>query len=756
VSNPQQGELAPDKDAVELIDECKQRMNYQIQAWGTNRTDYESDKRFVSGGPHQWDPQDLSGRRENNRPCLTVNLTDAICRRVVNACRENRPRIVVHPVSNGADVQTADVLDGLIRHIEYRSSAAYAYDSAVENAVHGGFGFISLDGDYASDTSFDQELSIGAYSNPLICYMDPNSRLPDGSDMDYFIESSFMKRTEYRIKYGALDSDGWKWAGPGDDMPDWSNKEEIRIAKYWRVERKKGTLYRYVVPGPTPRLDSGFEVPAGAKVVQERPSYKRIIRCYLMTGFKVMKSTTWPGKWIPRVPVYGRRLDLNGRITTKGMVRDLQDPARLYNYSQTAKTESYAMQAKVVWFGPEGFTEGHENAFRDMNRKPIVVAEYKPTVGPDGQRDPPPMKVEPPSANQGFAEWGDSTKSDFLAVAGMPHDPDVDKKGEVVSGIALRKRQGIADVSNYDFYDNLTRSLNHLGRIIVDVVPYFYDTPRIIRIIGEDGQAEQTAINQKIIDPMTQAVLRVHNDLTVGEYEVVIDTGPSYQTKREESSEKQLELLTTPLGELIASSAGDLVVRSLDFANSDSIADRLMAMTPAAQMDKVQNMQPDQLKAMVAGLQQQLQQERQKGMALELEMQAKHGLEQMKQDGENKRLLVKQHAETLRQQMKDRVSVEDTHVRAATAHNVAEIGGAVQLMNAVGEHSHEKEMFIRQASHEMEMGDRGFLQDLAQGAQSGHQAASSQKSEHEHAERMAERSEKHESTMAKSKPKPKG
>ncbi len=335
--------------------------------------------------------------------------------------------------------------------------------------------------------------------------------------------------------------------------------------------------------------------------------------------------------------------------------------------------------------------DGHENAWRDANRKPIVALEYKPIQLADGTWAPAPERQIPPQPNAGFAEWGESTKSDFLAVAGMSHDPGQDAQGEVVSGIAIKRREGLADVSNFDFYDNLTRSLRQLGRIIVDLVPVYYDTQRMIRIIREDGTPEVVTINEQQQDPMTQAVQKVKNDLTVGDYEVIVDTGPSYQTKREQSSEAQLELLGTPLGQMVATSAGDLVVRSMDFPNAESIADRLQSQIPAAQMDQHSDL-PPKAQTIIAGLQAQLKQANQKSLAMELELQTKTGIEKMKQDGETQRLSMKEQGETHRAHIKAGTAMHDTHVKAVTAHDVAEIHAGAQIINTHVEAAHNKEL----------------------------------------------------------------
>lgn len=722
MSELREGILAEGED--EIILECQERFNSSQEAESKNRTEFEFDKRFVDG--EQWDPVIKDERFSDRRPALTVNLTDSITRRVINNCRENRPRLVCHPVGSKADIDTAKVIDGLFRHIEYSSTANYWYDNAIENSVQGGWGWLAIDNEYASEDSFDQELRIKGYSNPLMCYADPNSRMPDGSDMEYFIESEMMNRVVYKQRFGRIDEQGWRYVGKGDDFPDWSNKEEIRVAKYWRVEHTKDTLIEFTDGQRILKSEMGLKrnfqkLTGGLTKLREREVLKRQVKCYLLTATKILKTTDWPGKWIPRVPVYGRRLDLNGRITVKGMVRDLRDPARIYNYAQTAKTEAYALSPKAPWVGAKGFMEGSEAAWRDSNRKPIVALEYSPVVREDGSYEPPPIRQPPVQPNAGFAEWGESTKSDFLAVAGMPHDPGQDMQGEVVSGKALKARQAMSDISNFDFYDNFCRSLNHVGRIIVDLLPHFYGEERMIRIIREDGTPSQVTINQvntqqpqvpmqpmsmagtpMPTSPMEKAVKHIKNDLTVGEYEVVIDTGPDYQTKREQSAESMLHLLTTPLGEMVAQNAGDVMIRNMDFPSADMVADRLTAMIPAAQNDKELENLPQEARGIVAGLQQRVSQLMQENMSIKMQLETKSNIVQMQEQAETGRTQMKEQGALEREHIKAGVketdtnirahtAMHDTHVKAVTAHDVAEIHVAGQMMNSHLDNKNQRE-----------------------------------------------------------------
>lgn len=687
----------------DILTECRDRLSLATDAESDNRTEALVDLKFGNG--EQWDNKIKDGRDRDERPCLTINITDAMVRRVTNALRENRPRIKFHPIGGGADVQAAKVRNGLMRHIEASSSADYAYDCAVESAVRAGWGYIRVGSKYVDERSFDQDLTIDAVRNPFTIYKDPASVMPDGSDAAWYIVSEWMRRDEYRIKYGDRDPQGWAFGGAGDQVSDWSNKEEIRVAEYWRIARKMDTLYllsdgdkRFADELPKERNLAA----AGLKVVKERRVMRKFVEWYLLSATAILDKRDWPGKWIPIVPVYGREIDLNGRVTRKGMIRDLRDPARMYNYAQTAKTETYALQPKAPWLIAEGQMEGHEAAWRDANRKPVVALPYKPVQNPDGTMAPPPERQPPPQPNAGFAEWGESTRSDFLAVAGMPNDPNADARGEVVSGLAIKRRQGLSDISHFDFADNLTRSLRHIGNIVSDLIPYFYDTKRIVRIIGDDGTPDQVTINEKTADA-------IKNDMTGGLYDTVVDTGPGYQTKREEAAEAMLELLATPLGQMTAQVAGDVVVRSLDFPDSDTIADRMAAMIPGAQIDKNSDI-PPKAQMMIKGLQQQLQQANQKAMALELELKGKHQLEHIRQEGETERKKLELATKREDTHITAATKVHDTntwakvetdkiHTQAVTQHDVAEIHGATQLLNTHVEAAHEKEAAKEMLKH---------------------------------------------------------
>ena len=352
------------------------------------------------------------------------------------------------------------------------------------------------------------------------------------------------------------------------------------------------------------------------------------------------------------------------------MIRDMKDPARSANYWETAKAEKLALSSKAPWVGVEGQFDGHPE-WDDANQKPYSVLKYKLILGMDGNPlpgVPPPQRQQAVEVEAGFKEAAESGLRNLMAVAGMPHDPTQDAPGSVVSGIALRRRQAISDMAHYQFYDNQTMFISHIGEICLDLIPYYYSQEKMQRIIGEDGVPSMVAINQPRPNPST-GVMELSHNMTVGKYDVVMDTGPGYETKRQEGAENMLDLLRTPLAEPIAKTGADLIVRNMDFAGAEDLADRLMPLNEQGMQKAMENL-PHEAKGIVQALQiqnQQLQQELQKTqMELKYKVTTEQGWMQVERE--------KMHVAAV-------TKVHDTDRRAQTTLEAAEIKEAGSLLD---------------------------------------------------------------------------
>jgi hypothetical protein len=598
-----------------------------------NRQEALEDLKFGAGD--QWPVTLQNSRNLESRPCITVNKVDNYCRQVSNQQRQQRPRIKVHATNTHEDMVDAQTISGIIRHIEVNSNADHAYDNAFEYAVRMGWGYVRVRTDYISEDSFDQEIYIDPVDNPFTVYFDPNSVAPDGSDADRCLITTMMLKEEFRKLYPDADDGGTSFTqrGTGDSQSEWITKEDIRLAEYYYTVREKATLYLLSDGSSTFADDKDFfkRLDAfGITVVDKRDSFKKTIKYCKMTAVEVLEERDWAGKYIPIVPVYGRHIVIGDKRKKFGMIRYAKDPQRMYNFWQTAITEGVALAPKAKWLIAEGQDEGHENDWANANIKSFPVLRYKQT-DIDGRPAPVPSRLQPEPPQAGIMAAAMGVDNDIKNIMGV-FDPAQLGQGNI-SGKALNGQQQQVDLTNFDYYDNLTRSISHIGKICLDLIPKIYDTERVMRIIGDDGKPELLTINQR------DSVDHVLNDISVGQYDVVMETGPGYNSKRQEAVDNMLPLLSA--APELMQVAGDLVFRNMDWPGADIIADRLAAANPMAQIDDKSKV-PPQVQMQLAMSQKQIQELTQAIQARDLMLQNRMDVEQLKQDSETKRTLMKE------------------------------------------------------------------------------------------------------------------
>ena len=689
-ATPEHRDYEPATTELEIYAEVCERFRIAQESEGENRQNAVIALEFEDG--QQW-PDDLYNMRKvQKRPTLTINHTRTMVRRVVNNMRQQRPRIKVHPVGDGADIDLARKIQGLIRHIEYRSGEGVAYDIGGESAVKIGWGYWRVLSEWVDERSDQQELKLEAIRNPFTVYVDPASRISTGEDMDWCIISEKMKREEYQRKFPKEEQSEWREGAAGDRGTDWETKEEIRLAEYFRIAKVKDAALK-LIDGRNVFQSEWDKVTPIANDLRgnpiKRPTFRRQIEWYRINGSKIVQKVKLPGQWIPVIRCEGNTLDLNGQIRRAGMIKDMMDAARMYNYWRTKETETIALSSLAPWIGTPEHFDGHSE-WNDANQKPYSHLTYNPAYleQPDGSKVPlpPPTRVEPVAIPAGFVNAAESAAKDLMALAGMPHEPGQDKPGEVVSGRALRERQALSDMGHFQYYDNQTRSICHTGRILLDLIPKYYSEERMQRIMGDDGTPTMVGINKR--DPTTG---RIKNDLSVGRYDVVMDTGPGYETRRLEGAESMIDLLKTPLAEPITKVGADLIVRNMDFAGADDLADRLMPMTPQG-MGKAMEGLPKEAQNIITAMQQQMQGLQQQNQHLQLELKYKGSIEQGWMQVEREKTKATTDVKANDAALKSHTELTDTHVKAQTSIAVAEINQAGKILDTHTQAAHDKEL----------------------------------------------------------------
>lgn len=538
-------------EAHELFRQCEDRDS-------ENRISFEEDIRFARL-EEQW-PQDIKEKREREgRPMHTINKLAPIIRQVVNDARQNKPSITVRPQDNDADVETAEILSGLVRNIESSSNADIAYDTAVENAVSGGFGYIRVNIDYAHDDTFDKDITIDRVPNPLSVYGDPESFSPDGSDWNVGFITDQISREKFQAKYkGAQATD---WVG---DYPDgWLEDDRLTIAEYWRRE-ETGRKIIQLSDGQVMDLKE-FEkqaeyfaslqiMPVGSP--RDVRSYKVTQR--IITGMEVLETNEWAGCNIPIIPVYGDEVILRNKRYLRSLIRPARSAQERYNYWTSANTEMVALAPKVPFIGEEGAFDVDIENWSKANSESLPFLMH--TRG--SQR---PERQQSPQISAGMLQEAMSAAEDIKAVTGI-YDASLGARSNETSGVAINARKKEGDVSTFHFIDNLSRSIRQVGRVVVDLIPKVYTQDRVIRVLGNDGKSEQVTLGQ----PNEQG--RIY-DLSVGKYDVAVKAGPSYTTQREETRAELVEIIRA-----VPESAeilGPMYLRNSDWPGAEEAADKL-------------------------------------------------------------------------------------------------------------------------------------------------------------------------------------
>jgi hypothetical protein len=307
---------------------------------------------------------------------------------------------------------------------------------------------------------------------------------------------------------------------------------------------------------------NGTAYPVNSRKHKQRKVVQRI-----MTASGVLETTEWPGKYIPVVRILGEEIVISGETRRKGMVRDMSDTQRSYNYMRSASAERALLAPKAPIIGARGAFA--DPKWRDSNKKNFPYLEYEPIPG-----EPPPSRQPPVDISPGLVNEIQMCAEELKAITGI-YDPALGNRANEVSGIAIRERKEESDVSNFHYTDNLARGQRFNGIILIDLIQKVYTGDRIVSILHGDGREERVQLNQPFMDDKGK---QQNYDLTVGRYDAVVDVGPSYATQEKESAEGMLEF-----GKIYPESMplmGDLVVKSMRWPNSEELSKRLQLALP--------------------------------------------------------------------------------------------------------------------------------------------------------------------------------
>jgi hypothetical protein len=589
------------KEAIEQFDES-------VDAEGDNREASLIDAKFENG--EQWTAEDEQARI--GRPCLTINKVAGTVKQILGDARQNKPRIKIRPVDSDADPLTAEIFTALIRNIENVSDAESAYDNGHDCAVRGGIGFWRVNTRYNEDSIDEQDIYIDRIVNTQSVYFDQSSIKLTYEDAEHCFIIEDMKRKKFKKKYPKANASDFDGGDPGKKS-GWFTKDTVRVAEYWYKEPVKKHLFELldgkVIEIRKPKIEQFEADGEQQKIVTDGESgdiirFKRnrtvdshrVMWCKITASEVIEGPTEWAGKYIPIVPCLGEELWIEGERILRSAIRHAIEPQRLYNWARSNNMETMSLAPKQPWVLTMEQIEGYEDFWNNAYAKPMPYLPYNYIEG-----IPAPQRLLGSIGDNGANQEAMLAADEIKATTGK-FDASLGAKGNETSGRAITARQRQGDTATFVFTDNQTRAVKHTGKILVDLIPKIYDTDRVVRLMGENlgrsigkkAQEMPIAGNKPLINVSEngkEAWARInytdkitgktYNDLSIGKYDVEVDAGSGYATRRQESVDGMIQL-----GQAAPQFMPIFVPRiakNSDWPDAEDVADEIKAMTQPQQ-----------------------------------------------------------------------------------------------------------------------------------------------------------------------------
>ena len=313
--------------------------------------------------------------------------------------------------------------------------------------------------------------------------------------------------------------------------------------------------------------------PGGEPVTVERERVSSIprVKWALINALEILEGNDdqtdgriLPGSTIPVRPMFGEVLNVNGKRTMRGIVRAAKDPARMYNYNNSALVEDVALAPKSPIMGAVGQFETALDQWNQANQRNYPFLEYDP-VAVGGEPMPPPSRPPgpDPAKIQALVVSIQQNKSDLRTTTGWYDSTDPTRANSDQSGKAIAARKLQQEQTGLAFQDNYRQTLVSLGKLLLEWIPVIYDRPgRIIQTLGleEGAQPEWAMIGQPFIrgangQPIPAGQQLTHPtpeapaityDPAKGIYGVRVTIGASHETRRQEAAALEIKLRNEP------------------------------------------------------------------------------------------------------------------------------------------------------------------------------------------------------------------
>lgn len=570
----------------EVLSQANKHLNTWNSYFNENIVRGKDDMNFVLRD--QWTAVERSEFTRLFKPAMTFNKLYDATKKIAGEQRKNKPDLIVRSLTGKATQEQINLRADLVRTISYQSQNDLVYQTAFKSALMMGFGAFQICTDYENPKSFNRVIRYEMIPDPTRCAWDPTALKPHKGDGNFCARFYVFTRDEFFATYPYITNpvsyvDPWMLL----DM-QWTTRDTITVCDYFVKEWYPTIIYkladgRVVNESELEKIKEDFKnqqkIVEGSlvgeiiekdepRVVAERQSQDYRIMHYRMIRDQIIDFSEWPSKQLPIIFVDGDSYYIEGRQYTRSFIHEARDAQKFINYVGSEIAAEIKNRRREQWIGTPDNIIGNEQQWRNPElQNGILIAKADPKTGQM------PTKMPAWDLSQGLIQNFQRGTQDIREILGFSETEAL--QGKDISGKARRERKLEGSMSAYVFFDNLNQGIEQAGRVVLDLLPYIVgDDQRHMVISRKDGKTDSVILNQKMENGS------VKNKMDKGDFDIEIDTGPSFAVQKDMALEFFQETVAASGNPQIFNLVADLWAKNLDVQFMPQIAERLQTLVP--------------------------------------------------------------------------------------------------------------------------------------------------------------------------------
>lgn len=544
----------PDKVRINTDETFQKDLTNISTAW--NLVEYQRDKsnesiRFVDVAGGQW--EDGYKKHFANRPRMEMDMVSRAINRFNGEWKSNRFSVKFLPDDAKTSEKDAELLNGLFRRDWRRDNGNQSADNAVNEMSKGGLGGMRLSTRYLVEDDPDDKRQVIVFKPIHNAYntvvWDPQAKLQDKSDARWCAVLISYTQDAFKEAYPDYELSS-VYTPQNRDIFNLNNMRTVYVAEFYKIEKKKGLAYKYVndMTGETRTLfkDEIKDVVTeladlGFKKRSERRITKRTVTKSLMYGGGyIEKPKRIAGKMIPIAPLYGYRSYVDGQEYWYGMVEKNKDAQRLVNMGFSKNAENAATSTKSVPIFTDDEIAGKEN---DWSEAHLGKTNYLTVNSVDEDGEPiQPRQVQYTQPAQVDPNTQTILNGAAAFIQGQAGAEPQEVTDPEASGKAINAARVIEDMVTYTLLDNIAEMMMNVGKIYHSMADEIYDGQRFEKLVTEDNTDKSVLLQEYVLDRRQKRFVRV-NDIVDKTFEVIVETGPSFASRRRETADLLKDIL---------------------------------------------------------------------------------------------------------------------------------------------------------------------------------------------------------------------